>query len=362
MGISKYFSLLASLTVGITFLFSGAVKLNDPLGFAYKIEEYLHVLAGQLTGHLRLLLPYTLGLAILVATLEVVLGTALLVHWQRYWVLRALLLLTLFFTGLTLYTATSSRIASCGCFGDALDLSPWQSFGKSVVLLLLLGGLCWPTTSSPTRLSSYYWVAAALVLSLGLSWYSLHHLPWLDFRPYKVGSNLAQLIQPRLPLRYMYIVEKDGQTIATEDYPQAPGYKFIASRLLNPEDVPAVTNFSVWQGEEDCTQALLTGHKLLLIVQNPASVPAPTLQQLQVLVQQLPQGLQPVLITPDGQGQEIAAALALPLHTAHAMLLRTMLRAPLGLVYLQEGVVAGKWHYQDLARAQKQLGRLVALQ
>ena len=360
MGISKHISLVASLAVGITFLFSGTVKLNDPLGFAYKIEEYLYVLSSQLTGHLRLLLPYTLGLAILVATLEVVLGAALLVHWQRYWILRGLGLLTLFFTGLTLYTATSSRIASCGCFGDAWELTPWQSLGKSVMLLLLLGALCWPTTSSPTSLSSYYWVAAALVMSLGLSWYSLHHLPLLDFQPYKVGSNLAQLIQPCLPLRYLYVVEKDGQTIETEDYPQGPGYKFITSKLLNPEDAPKVTNFSVWQAQEDYTQALLTGHKLLLIVQSPGSITATTLQKLQSMLQQLPLRLQPVLITPNSQGKEIAEALALPLHTTNAMLLRTMLRAPLGFVYLQEGVLAGKWHYHDLELAQKQLGRLVA--
>lgn len=358
MGISKYISLLGSLIVGITFLFSGAVKLNDPLGFAYKIEEYLQVLASQSTTHLHLFIPHALTLALGVATLEVVLGTALLVHWQQYWVLRALLLLTLFFTGLTLYTAVSSRIASCGCFGDALSLTPWQSFGKSVVLLLLLGGLCWPKTRDPTHISSYYWVAAVLVLSVGLGWYSLYHLPLLDFRPYKVGNNLAQLTQSRVPLRYMYVVEKDGQTIETEHYPQGPGYQFISARPLNPEDRPRVTNFSVWQGEEDYTQALLTGHKLLIIVQPPTPIATSTLQKLQALVQQLPAGLQPVLIASDGQGKELAASLSLPLHTASTMLLRAMLRAPLGLVRLQAGVVAGKWHYHDLERARKTLQRL----
>ena len=97
MWISKYVDLLASLVVGITFLFSGVVKLNDPRGFAYKIEEYLHLFASQLTIRLRLLIPYTVTLSVCIATLEVVLGVALLVHWQRFWILSALLSLTFFF-------------------------------------------------------------------------------------------------------------------------------------------------------------------------------------------------------------------------------------------------------------------------
>jgi len=185
MGTSKYISLVANLVVGITFLFSGAAKLIDPFGFAYKIEEYLYVLVSQLSIHFRLLLPYILALAILVATLEVFLGTALLVHWHRFWTLRVLLLLMIFFTGLTLYTAVFSRMASCGCFSDALDLTPWQSFAKSVVLLVLLGALCWLTDGGgllpPRKLPL---VGAAWILSLGLSWYSINYLPLLDFQPY----------------------------------------------------------------------------------------------------------------------------------------------------------------------------------
>lgn len=151
------------------------------------------------------------------------------------------------------------------------------------------------------------------------------------------------------------MVEKDGQIIETENYPQGPGYKFITARLLNPEELTKVTNFNVWQEGKDCTQTLLTGHKLLVIVQSTESITAITLQKLRSVVQQLPPKLQPVLITVDGQGREVAAALNLPLYTAHTLLLRIMLRAPLGLLCLQEGIVAGKWSYSDLDRAQRTL-------
>lgn len=335
MWISKYIHLWASLFVGITFLCSGAIKLNDPLGFSYKIEEYLHLLASQWTAQVRLLLPYALILSVCIATLEVVLGVALLVHWQYFWTLKALLLLTFFFTCLTLYTATSKRIASCGCFGDAITLAPWQSFTKSAVLLLLLGGLYWQEKSMPTSLYSYYWVVAALLLSLGLSRHTLRHLPLWDFLPYKVGSDLSKLNQP-----------------------QASGYQFVPARLANPEDAPRSTHLRIWKGEKDTTQGLLTGHKLLIIAQKPASIATPTLQKLYALMQQLPGVLQPILITPSGQGKEAADVLGLPLHTAHPLLLQTMLRAPLGLLLLQEGVVVNKWHYYDLAQAQKSLGQV----
>lgn len=361
MTINEYGSLFATFAVSITFLLSGTVKLNDPLGFSYKIEEYLHVLAGRWSKYLRFFLPYTLFLAIGVATLEVVLGTALLVHWQAYWTLRALLLLTLFFTGLTLYTATSSRIASCGCFGDSFELTPWQSFAKSVALLLLLGIIFWSASTEATSFISHYWVAAALAGSLALSGYAIRHLALFPLGPYRVGSRLAQLARPRRPLRYLYVLEKDGQTIETEQYPQDPGYQFIKSRLLNPEDLATEASFSVWQGQKEVTAPLLLGFKLLIVVKDPDVVPDIVTTQLRSLVQNLPTALQPILISPNEKYQDLATALELPLHTATPMLLRTMLRAPMGLLLLREGVVRGKWHYRDLAKAQRQLKYLEEL-
>jgi uncharacterized membrane protein YphA (DoxX/SURF4 family) len=316
MWISKSINLWASLFVGITFLCSGTIKLNDPRGFADKIEEYLHLLASQLTAHIRLLLPYTLVLAVCMATLETVLGVALLVHWQRFWVLQALLLLTLFFTCLTLYTATSKRIASCGCFGDALALTPWQSFTKSVVLLLLIGGLCWQEKDPPNSLNSYYWVAAALIGSVGLSRHILRHLPLWDFLPYKVGSDLTK---------------------------------------QHPDEIALSANLCVWKGDQEVTQALLSGNKLVLIIQHPASITASTLQKLYVLIRRLQEDVKPILITPMGQCQEAALILALPRYTAHPRLLRDMLRAPWGLLLLQGGVVRYKYSMNDLSQAQKSL-------
>jgi hypothetical protein len=361
MWISKY-SNLASFIVSITFLLSGAIKLNDPRSFAYKIEEYLHLWASQITIRTRLFLPYTLGLAVCMATLEIILGTALLAHWQRFWTLTSLLILTLFFTLLTLYTATSKRVASCGCFGDALALTPWQSFTKSVVLLFLIGRLYWQETSSLDSLNSHYWMVAALLLSLGVSRHTLNHLPVFDFLPYKVGTDLSKLIQPQVPLRHVYVAEKEGKIMEIEHYPQEPGCKLVSTRLLHPKDVSLSRHLSIWKGDEECTKTLLDGQKLLIIIQRPSSTTTSALQKLSTLIQQLEKTLQPVLLAPSGQGEEIATTLALPLHAANPLLLKDMLQAPLGLLLLKEGVVAKKWNFNDFVQARKILKQLGWLQ
>lgn len=316
---NQYIDLLAIASVGAIFFLSGSVKLNDPLGFAYQIEAYLQLLANTLTAYIRLLLPYTLILAIGVATLEVVLGAAVLVRWQYFWTLRISLLLILFFTCLTLYTAISKRMPSCGCFGDALELTPWQSFLKSVVLLCILGGLYGQTKDTPTSLRSYCWVAVALLFSLGLSRYTLTHLPLLDFLPYKVGSDLTK---------------------------RPPGV------------TPSNTHLHSSQGTQEITQSWLEGNKLLIIIQHPSSMTTPVLQKLYELTRQVHGTLQPILLTPNGQGKEVATALTLPLYTANSILLKTMLRAPVGLLLLQDGLIVHKWHYLNLAKAQRTLKQL----
>ncbi|MHA7877362.1 MAG: MauE/DoxX family redox-associated membrane protein [Bacteroidota bacterium] len=312
----EHIDLLMIYGIGITFLVSGVVKLNDPLGFAYKIEDYLHLLTSQLTTYIRFLLPYTLVLAISIATLEVVLGVAIIARWQYLWTLRSLLVLTSFFTCLTLYTAVSKRMDSCGCFGDAMKLTPWQSFTKSGILLLMLGRLYWKAKNTPTSLNTYYWVGIALLFSLGLSRYARKHLPLLDFSPYKVGSDW------RKKTRYA---------------------RQFDTFLCNGQRDPAIM------------QALCSGNKLLIIVQHPAAITAAAIQKLYTLMQQLPKTLQPIVITPNGQSTEIATTLATPHYTADPLLLRDMLRAPWGLLHLQEGVVANKWHLNDLHSAKRVL-------
>src|SRR3569833_638617 len=117
---------------GLLFIFSGLIKMNDPLGFSYKLEEYID------DFHISFLSNFALASAIILCSLEVVIGFAILIGVRAIAISWGLLLLIIFFGFLTFYSAYFQVVQTCGCFGDAIPLTPWQSFSKDMVLLLLV--------------------------------------------------------------------------------------------------------------------------------------------------------------------------------------------------------------------------------
>jgi uncharacterized membrane protein YphA (DoxX/SURF4 family) len=123
---------IVRIFVGIFFIISGFVKLNDPVGFSYKLQEYFGVL------DLEFLQPFALAIAVFIVIFEFMIGVTLILGYARNFTRWSLLLMILFFTFLTFYSAYFEKVTDCGCFGDALPLTPWESFWKDVVLLLLI--------------------------------------------------------------------------------------------------------------------------------------------------------------------------------------------------------------------------------
>src|SRR6201996_5424721 len=162
------------IAVGLLFIFSGLIKINDPLGFSYKLEEYFEVF------HITFLNSLALTVAILLCSLEIILGFALLIGVRAKQVAWGLLLLIIFFAFLTFYSAFFKVVQTCGCFGDAIPLTPWQSFSKDVVLLLLIlvlfvnkeniRPLFQPKTSDQLLLIS-------AIVAFGLGLYTYNFLP-----------------------------------------------------------------------------------------------------------------------------------------------------------------------------------------
>lgn len=180
------------LFVGLLFIFSGLIKANDPLGFGYKLQEYFEVF------HLNFLADFATAIAILLCTLEVVLGALLLLGFWAKKVAWGLLLLIIFFTLLTFVSAVFKVVASCGCFGDAIPLTPWQSFSKDLLLLLMIvfifinKKLIVPIVTKKTYQKII--IVIIVVLSLGFGVYTLNFLPIIDFLPYKVGAHIPSLM------------------------------------------------------------------------------------------------------------------------------------------------------------------------
>src|SRR5690606_12556954 len=125
---------ISRIIVGVLFIFSGFVKLNDPLGFSYKLQEYF----SEQVLNIEFLIPFALVIAITLVIFELVLGIMLLIGYLPRFTLWSLLIMIVFFTFLTFYSAYFNKVTDCGCFGDAIPLTPWQSFYKDVILLILL--------------------------------------------------------------------------------------------------------------------------------------------------------------------------------------------------------------------------------
>jgi len=134
----KWLDYLVRYFVGGLFIFSGLVKLNDPMGTEIKMEEYFEVFSSDFTHLFEYLIPYAMVIGMILIILEIVLGVAVLLSFKMKWTLRALGILIIFFTFLTFYSAYFNKVTDCGCFGDAIPLTPWQSFSKDVMFIILI--------------------------------------------------------------------------------------------------------------------------------------------------------------------------------------------------------------------------------
>ena len=121
----------------------GLIKLNDPVGTEIKLEEYFEVFATDFGSFFQVFIPYALPIGLILVVLEIVLGVAVLINYRMRLTTTVLLLLIIFFTFLTGYSAILNKVTDCGCFGDAIKLTPWQSFYKDLVLIVFILHLFW---------------------------------------------------------------------------------------------------------------------------------------------------------------------------------------------------------------------------
>lgn len=179
--------------VGLLFVFSGLIKANDPMGFGFKLQEYFHVF------HTSFLNDYSTYIAIAICALEIIFGVLLLLGIAGRKVAWGLLLLIIFFTFLTFYSAFFEVVTSCGCFGDAIPLTPWESFIKDLVLLAFILVIFIKRDKIKPLIANSFtnnlFTFLTVVISFGIGIYTMCFLPFVDFLPYKVGNNIPQLMK-----------------------------------------------------------------------------------------------------------------------------------------------------------------------
>lgn len=226
----KYLVGIARIIVGVLFIISGLVKLNDPVGFSFKLQDYF---APEVLN-LEFLVPYALLLAIVLVIFEVLLGVSLLLGYLRSFTLWALSLMIVFFTFLTFYSAYFNKVTDCGCFGDAIPLTPWESFSKDIVLLVLILilviGRRYIQPLFTKNIRSIL-VFVSFIFCLGITYFVLEHLPIIDFRPYKIGANIQEGMttpedapKPIFEYKWKFDVNGEEKIITTNgDYPSVDG-------------------------------------------------------------------------------------------------------------------------------------------
>lgn len=356
----KIAALVSRYLVGIIFIFSGLIKLNDPVGTQIKLEEYFEVFAQDLpfmAGFFHGLVPFALYIAVFLCVSEVVLGVALLLHYKPKMTNFFLLLIIIFFSFLTFYSAYFNKVTDCGCFGDAIKLKPWTSFLKDIILLVLIIIITLyqrHTRALPTGL----FIALATVGSLGLAFYAVTHLPPLDMLPYKVGNNIPSLMKPSEPYKFEYIFEKDGKTFRFQNFPEDSTYIYKDMVTLNEDKArPKITDYRVWNDSTDFTQESFQGNKLIVIVKSLKDINTAAFPTIRKLVEGLKGTNVSTYVFTSVSAAEIEGFLAeqqlnIPYFFADATVLKTISRSNPGLWLLSDGTVKGKWHFNDTPDAE----------
>ncbi|MBR1631429.1 MAG: DoxX family protein [Paludibacteraceae bacterium] len=238
--------------LGLVFTFSGFVKVIDPLGTTYKIEDYLAAMG------LNSLLPIAFAAAMCLVTAEFVLGLCLLSNIKTHVTPWLVLLFMIVMTPLTLWIAITNPVTDCGCFGDALILSNWATFWKNIALLILTAILLWCRKDvRPWMQNRYQLMLAAgyVIISLCISVYCLTHLPLIDFRPYKVGTDIEQSMfipenAPQDRYETVFIYERNGEQreFTLDNYPKDdPSWVFVDSHstLIEKGYEPPIHDFNI---------------------------------------------------------------------------------------------------------------------
>jgi uncharacterized membrane protein YphA (DoxX/SURF4 family) len=358
---------LVRIVVGGLFIFSGLIKLNDPIGTEIKLEEYFEVFGQDFGSFFLLFKPIALELGMFLIILEVVLGVAVLINYKMEITTVILLGLIVFFTFLTFYSAYFNKVTDCGCFGDAIKLTPWESFIKDIILLVLILHLFWYRKRLKPMLPvkiGHAIVAATTVISLILGVYAVLHLPFIDFRAYRIGNNIPQQMTPaeQPVFRYTFLNKSDGENIQSDTYlTDTLKYKYVGVKQTNEDKTKAnITDYAVSNVEgEDVTQQTFEGTKLLFIIYDVTKASTKNIDDIRELIKTLDGKVEMMAFTSSTADQFEAFRhenqLAIPYYFVDATVLKTIIRSNPGITLWVNGTVKGMWHHNDTPTAEKVL-------
>lgn len=358
--------------VGILFIFSGLIKANDPLGFGYKLQEYFEVF------HIGFLNNWATGIAIILCVLEIVLGALLLFGFYKNTVTKGLLGLIVFFTFLTFVSAAFKVVTSCGCFGDAIPLTPWQSFTKDLILLVMIVYLFIkraqinPITTNAKAQRGLS--ISVLLASLFFGIYTYNFLPIIDFLPYKIGSSIPESMkmpegaaQDEYLIMYQLKNKTTGETktMSDKDYLKLEVWKDESWEVVGtPEkklikkgyDVKIKDLMIADASGTDYTKEIIENpyYNLIVVAYDLNHTNEKAIGTINALALNATDqfNIRSVLLTSNSAQDADAFSKKMKLFTevfyVDAVPLKSMVRANPGVMLLKNGVIINKWHFNNL--------------
>ncbi|MGM0530819.1 MAG: BT_3928 family protein [Bacteroidota bacterium] len=358
----KHLYTVSRIIVGIVLIFSGFVKGIDPLGSNYKFIDYFTAFG------IEFLNPIALYLGVLLSTFEFVLGAVLIFHVKPRATSWILLVFMGFFTLLTFYLALTNPVQDCGCFGDAIVMSNWETFWKNVIIMVFVMIIFINRNKFQSPYSNkWQWgiTGISAIIMLGFSVYCYHHLPIFDFRPYKVGANIPDKMKipegaPKPEYETILKYKKNGEVKEyTMDSLPDSTWQWVETKNVKVKEgyQPPIEDFTISTLEgEDITDIVLNQDKFtfMLIAYDLGEADKSEMDEINRLAEFCNNANNCSFICLTASLEEEIEAFknntdaSFSFYQADEIKLKTIIRANPGLMLMKKGTILDKWHNNDL--------------
>ncbi len=365
-GLKKPTMQFACVVIGLLFIFSGFVKAVDPLGSAYKIHDYLEAF------HLSWLLPASVVFAFLLNIAEFFIGFAILFRIRVKLFAWGALLFMAFFTPLTLYLAFANPVSDCGCFGDFIVLTNWETFYKNIgfllfALIVFLNRKAVASLSKNVK-TELFLSSLGLIFILGIQLYALRYDAIIDFRPWKIGNNIAEQVVSTPEKSEIKLAYKNNQTgdeelftaenLPWEDSIRMSNLTFVEQRktIIQPFKEAPIHDFIISDVDgEDYTADVVACENFIFMVvaYDITTTNIEAFAKLNQFSQDLQKdSIQMVLLTGSSPNYinefNKKVSLKFPIYTADPVALKTIIRSNPGILLLKDGFVIDKWAFRKM--------------
>lgn len=362
---------ICRILVGLLFIYSGFVKGVDPLGSNYKFIDYFNAFHMNWMGSTALFFSFILSLA------EFLIGICLFLNIKTKWAAWGALLFMCVFTPLTLVLAIKNPVTDCGCFGDALVLTNWETFYKNIILLALTLVIFYykeKFKSIFNFLEQTVLLVCTTILMLSIELYCYRHLPILDFRPYAIGKNITEGMtipegaphdEYKITLKYKNKNTGETKDFSEENYPwqDTLNWEYVSSseKLIKEGFKAPIHDFVIEHPEMgDITQDVLqdNGYTFLVIAYN-INKTNPTnqekLNQLAAYAQEKGYRFYGLSASVGEDTRKYADAhhVNYEFCSTDEIQLKTIVRSNPGLILLREGTILNKWGHRDLPEVEE---------